>query len=598
MYGYKPEEIIGSTVENLSAGYTPYTLKDIGEKIQKTLKSGKQTFEWLAKNKNAELFWVEVNLKLGKIGGFDRILALVHDISKRKKQESILQENEELFRAIFENSPEIIIFTRIEGTKTIAVNESFTRITGYTFEDVKDKTAKDLKIWIDEREHESLKLLFEKNRYVENFEAVLRKKSGKEFYGLISLKQVTVNGVQHVIQIIHDVTERKKTEQALKESEEKFRELADLSPTAIFIYQDSKFVYVNKATSVITGFSEAELLKMNFWDVVHPDMQQLVKQMAEKRFNKQDIKSRYELKLQHKDGSIRWVDFSATYIEYKARAAAIGNVFDITENKKAEKAIIQAKQKAEESDRLKSAFLANMSHEIRTPMNGIVGFSELLASSDLSDELREKYVSIIRKSSDQLLHIINDILDVSKIEVGEVKLVKTQLDINKLLTELNVLFSSVIKKQDRPVELIFNKRIKSKHAVIYSDKYRLHQIINNLLSNALKFTEKGSIEFGCYVVKAGEINEAFNIEQSTVKRLLFFVKDTGPGIPIEKQKIIFNRFRQSDDSNTRKHGGTGLGLSIVKGLVQLLGGEIWLQSVIEKGATFYFTLPVENIDNN
>ena len=598
MYGYKPEDIIGSTVLNISAGYYPYNEKGIAEYLKNTLNSGNQTFEWLAKRKNSSLFWVEVNLKRGKIGGKDQILAVVQDITERKKQELTLIENEELFRAIFENSPEMIVFTRLEDMKTIAVNDAFIKITGYSVEDVQNKTAKELKIWADELEHERLLSLFKGKGYIENFEAVLKKKSGKKFYALISIKQVNLKGTKHIIQIVHDITIRKKTGQALKESEEKFRELADLSPTAIFIYQDTKFVYVNKATSRITGFSEKELLQMNFWDVVHPEMQGIVREMARKRLVKQKVKNRYELKLLHKDGSIRWVDFSAAYIKYKGKAAAIGNVFDITGNKKAEQEIIEAKQKAEESDRLKSAFLANMSHEIRTPMNGIVGFAELLATTDLTNELKEKYVSIIHKSSEQLLHIINDILDISKIEAGEVKLVTTQVDVNKLLQELNALFSSDLKRQNRPVALSLNKLLKNKHAIIYTDKYRLHQIINNLVNNALKFTEEGCVSYGCCLIKAGETNKEYNIAKNNKKRLLFFVKDTGPGVPIENQKIIFNRFRQSDDSNTRKHGGTGLGLSIVKGLIQMLGGEIWLQSKQGEGSTFYFTLPAEKGGKN
>jgi PAS domain S-box-containing protein len=598
MYGYKPDDIIGSTISRISAGYFPYDDEGIAKYIKRTLNNSNQTFEWLAKKKGGELFWVEVNLKLGKIGGADQILAVVQDITGRKAQEKELVKNEELFRAIFENSPEMIVFTRVKDMETIAVNETFTKITGYTYNEIKGKLTEDLKIWVDEEEHKRLKAQFAKNKYIQNFEAILRSKLGEEFHVLISVQPVQVNGEEHVIQIIHDITKRKKTELALIESEEKFRELADLSPTAIFIYQDSEFVYVNKATTAITGFLESELLKMNFWDVVHPDMQGLVKEMAGKRFNKHAVKNRYELKLQHKNGEIRWADFSATYINYQGRPAAIGNVFDITENKKAEKTIIAAKQKAEESDRLKSAFLANMSHEIRTPMNGIVGFSELLASTDLTDDLKEKYITIIRKSSDQLLHIINDILDVSKIEVGEVKIVKTQFDVNKLLKELNVLFLSDLKKQNKLIEFNLSKLLKNKDVVIYSDKYRLHQILNNLIKNALKFTEDGFVEFGCCAIDKHKPNKEYRIKKSKEKRLLFFVKDTGSGVSEEKQQIIFDRFRQSDDSNTRKYGGTGLGLSIVKGLVHILGGEIWLKSEIGKGSTFYFTLPVEKKENN
>ncbi|OQY04537.1 MAG: hypothetical protein B6I20_02845 [Bacteroidetes bacterium 4572_117] len=596
MYGYLPKEIIGQTAEHLSAGYEPFSQKEASEKIYKAMNIGPQTFDWLAKRKDGKLFWVEVNLKLGNIGGTDRVLASVTDITKRKGQEKILIESEERFRAIYENSPDIIIFTQLDNLKTISVNKTYTNIMGYTFDEIKDKTASELNIWVDENEHLKLRKLFDEKKRVDDFEAVLRKKTGEKFHSLISIRQINVNGVKHIIQIIHDITSRKKAELALKESEEKFKELADLSPTSIIIYHDSKFVYVNNATSVITGYSEKELLNMNFWDPVHPDMQNIVKERAGQRLDKQDVVNRYDLKLLRKNGEVRWVDFSATYINYNGKPAGIGNLFDITDNIKAQKALIKAKQKAEESDRLKSAFLANMSHEIRTPMNGIVGFSELLSLNNLTSELKEKYIEVIRQSSDQLLHIIDDILDISKIEVGELKIVKNELNVNTLLGELEALFLTHLQKQNKPVKLLMKETLKNKEEIIYSDKFRIHQILNNLLGNALKFTDKGTIEFGCYLIAAKKASNLFNVGISNKKRLLFFVKDSGHGIPVDKQKIIFDRFRQSDESNKKVFGGTGLGLSISKGLVQILGGKIQLISKINKGSIFYFTLPVEKKD--
>ena len=619
--GYTRNEVIGKNPRFLKSGKQT---AGFYKKMWDTIKSGEQWFgEFKNIKKNGDSYWESVTISpiLNKPGEIINFIALKEDISKKKeieknlKKKNIefeklnhkfeklnkkllklnvdLEEQSEKYKAIFENSPDIIIFTRLEDQITISGNETFTKRTGYTFDDVKDKSASELNIWEDESEHIKLRNLFAEKKYVDNFEAVLRNKSGEKYHTLISIRLVSVNGVKHLIQIIHDISNRKKTERDLKESEEKFRELADLSPTAIFIYQDEKFVYVNKATSVITGYSEKELLNMNFWDVVHPDMQILVKEMAGKRFKKHEVDNRYDLKLLHKSGKVRWADFSATYINYQGRPAGIGNVFDITENKRAEKALVKAKQKAEESDRLKSAFLANMSHEIRTPMNGIIGFSELLAVNDLTDELKAKYIEVIHQSSDQLLHIINDILDISKIEVGEVKIIKNELNVNTLLSELKALFLTQLKKQSKPIKLLLKKLLDNKDAIIYSDKFRIHQILNNLISNALKFTESGAVEFGCCIISANKTSELYNIEISDQKRLLFFVKDSGPGIQGNKQKVIFDRFRQSDDSHTRAYGGTGLGLSISKGLIQILGGKIWLNSEIGKGSTFYFTLPFE-----
>jgi PAS domain S-box-containing protein len=237
-----------------------------------------------------------------------------------------------------------------------------------------------------------------------------------------------------------------------------------------------------------------------------------------------------------------------------------------------------AKQKAEESDHLKSAFLANMSHEIRTPMNGIIGFASLLARADLPEDKRKKYVNIINSSTHQLLNIISDIVDISKIEAGQMNINKEDCEIKHLFNQLEQHFKLELKnKQKTDVTIkaqIQNNSIKS----VYTDSLRLNQIFSNLINNAIKFTEKGTITFGYY--------PSYN------KTITFFVKDTGIGIPPDQQKIIFERFRQVDGKIARKYGGTGLGLSISKGIIELLGGRIWLESKIGKGTTFNFTIPI------
>jgi signal transduction histidine kinase len=229
-------------------------------------------------------------------------------------------------------------------------------------------------------------------------------------------------------------------------------------------------------------------------------------------------------------------------------------------------------------------------------MNGIVGFSELLAVGGLPDEQKQKYIQIIRQSSDQLLHIINDILDISKIEVGEVKIAKSEFNIAHLLLELKSLFSTQIKQsRQKNIELILDYILPEDKGVLFSDRFRLHQIISNLINNALKFTEKGYVTFGAYYLKANEINDEYPCERIGYDRVLFFVKDSGSGIPDEMQNIIFDRFRQSDTSTTKKHRGTGLGLSIAKGLIQILGGDIWLISEEGEGSVFYFTIPYKKV---
>lgn len=235
------------------------------------------------------------------------------------------------------------------------------------------------------------------------------------------------------------------------------------------------------------------------------------------------------------------------------------------------------KEKAEESDRLKTAFLSNMSHEIRTPMNCILGFIQLLEQEDFSQEERQKYMAMVNNSGKQLLSIINDILDISRIESNQMKLQPGSFDLNIVLDKLFLFFNNEKQKSgknDLVIEL--QKGISNGPCQIYCDSVRLEQILNNLLTNALKFTVSGKIVFG------------YSCEQN---RLLFFVHDTGFGISEQNQKIIFERFRQGEENQTRNFGGTGLGLPISRGLVELMGGKMWLTSERGNGSSFYFSLP-------
>jgi len=245
--------------------------------------------------------------------------------------------------------------------------------------------------------------------------------------------------------------------------------------------------------------------------------------------------------------------------------------------KELENKLMQAKEKAEEADKLKSAFLANMSHEIRTPMNAIIGFSQLLALPDLSLEKRKQYIEIINGKGNSLVKLINDIIDASKIDAGQLTVVFTPFNLNNLLRNLLRFYQKerVFQKREAlDIKMIIPEG--TDFLELVSDEGRLEQVLTNLIGNSLKFTERGFIEFG------------YTLDN---KHLKFFVKDTGIGIDPQMQTMIFERFRQVDDDSVKKYGGTGLGLSITKGIITLLGGTIWVESELESGTTFYFTLP-------
>ncbi len=249
------------------------------------------------------------------------------------------------------------------------------------------------------------------------------------------------------------------------------------------------------------------------------------------------------------------------------------------------KELMDAKRKAEESDKLKSSFLANMSHEIRTPLNVIVGFSELLNSPNLAEAKRAFYAEQIETSSDSLLILIDDILDLSRIEAGVITLDFTDIDIDMFLHEMRDRY--YFKNKNKNVKIVLNTNQLPNNLIINTDQNRMKQILINLLDNALKFTAIGSVEFG-YVIEKDN--------QSPSNSHCFYVKDTGIGIEKHKQKYIFDRFRKVEGDKTKLFRGAGLGLSICKKLVELLGGKIWVESVYNEGTTFYFEIVSKGIN--
>lgn len=257
------------------------------------------------------------------------------------------------------------------------------------------------------------------------------------------------------------------------------------------------------------------------------------------------------------------------------------SIIQETHNRKlAEEALLVAKEKAEESDRLKSAFLANMSHEIRTPLNSIIGFSELLFDSDFEFDQKQEFITHIILNGNNLLNIISDIIDISKIEAGEITIRESKIQVIQFLNEIKSLHSIKVNQKNLKFNLACKCSPEVRDGIYFrADIERLFQVFNNLLGNALKFTAEGSIEIGC---------------NSTENQIEFYVKDTGIGISPEYHDRIFERFCQIETPYSRKFGGNGLGLAICEKLINLMDGKIWVESELGNGATFYFTLPISN----
>jgi PAS domain S-box-containing protein len=427
---------------------------------------------------------------------------------------------------------------------------------------------------VKELENES-RILDEKG--YSTYETVHVRKDGSTMPVEISARKVEIEGVKYFQSICRDITERKFAEETLRESEERFRKIFEESPISIVMTgKDLGIIRANSAFCKMLGYKEDELKSITLKHFTHPDYiagddVSLLRLVAEE-IPVYHTENRYI----RKDGSVIWGSATISIIRNNNDEVQyfLAMIEDITLRKKAEAELIAAKEKAEESDRLKTAFLHNVSHEIRTPMNAIIGFSALLNEPETPEADRRQFIDIIFQSGSQLLSIINDIVDIANIESGQVKVNINEMNLNSLLRSLNEQFS--YKGKTDLISINLKTGLPDEQALILTDSTKLIQVLSNLISNATKFTQKGRIDFG-YSLKEG------NLE--------FFVKDTGIGIPPEHHDKIFERFFQVDHLVSRKFGGTGLGLSICKAYVELLGGKIWLRSHPGKGTDFRFTIP-------
>ena len=369
--------------------------------------------------------------------------------------------------------------------------------------------------------------------------------------------------------------QKDQAERMLKESEEKYRSIVEHSPDAILIHSWGKILFVNPGTlKLLETDSFDEIKDIDLINFVHSEYQDSTRERIRKIYETGKPQGYVEGKYVNLQNETIDVEVIGIPITYKGEPAIQTIVRDITNRKRVEEELIRAKEKAEESDHLKTAFLHNISHEIRTPMNAIVGFAALINEPDLTAETQQSYLKIITESSDQLLAIVNDLIEISNIEVGILKASFNEINLNATLMKLYQQFKP--KVAGKQIEFRLLTSFSGYKGMIKTDSIKLIGILNNLLSNAFKFTRKGKICFG------------YTLEGDYLE---FFVTDTGIGIEQDQFGKIFERFYQVESSASRAYEGTGLGLSISKAYVEFLGGKIWLSSHPGKGSTFYFTLP-------
>lgn len=373
----------------------------------------------------------------------------------------------------------------------------------------------------------------------------------------------------------------------LTETEAKYRTLVEQSLVGVYIIQNNIIVYANPKFCEIIGYKKENVINvLSPLDLAHAEDKMLVQNILAKQINEEMESVHYEIRGVKKDGTIIYLEIYGSVTIYNGHKAVIGTILDITTRKNIHLELQKARDAALEASFAKSQFLATMSHEIRTPLNAIIGMSELLAETNLTDE-QQRYVRVFKTAGENLMQIINDILDLSKVEAGMMNVEYIPFNLYEVIE--TTCESLIIRAQQKNLKLTYSIADNIPDLLII-DPVRLRQVLINLIGNAIKFTETG------YIKVTVEINSADTNKNELI--LLFCVQDTGIGIPADKLTTIFESFTQVDSSVTRRYGGTGLGLTISKRLVNLMGGDIWVKSQLGKGSSFYFTLTARIASDN
>ena len=393
---------------------------------------------------------------------------------------------------------------------------------------------------------------------------------------------------QHFCSMMDTIKEREDERDAAQKKEQDANEIFSKVNKSSFdaiigLDSDLRVITFNPAAERIIGYTQNEAIGMPFQSVVVPKEQWEFFEVEIAKFrqtgNCKFTERTFEAVATRKNGEPFDAEISVIPYRGNDKSGSVVTIKDISKRKQYERELVEARRRAEESDKLKSAFLANMSHEIRTPMNSIIGFSELLTKPGSFDKNKEKYLSFIINSGKSLLNLINDIIDISKIEAGQLKVKPRIVQLNPIMNEIYISQYQINDMKNKPFELKMQKAVETDDFNINTDPFRFKQILNNLIGNAMKFTKQGFIEFG--------------YKFSGPDKLLFYVKDTGVGMPKDKLDVIFKRFGQIEQKDDKNQTGTGLGLTISKKLAELLGGEMWVESEEGVGSTFFFTMPYD-----
>lgn len=577
-YGYSHDELCSLEIQDINQ----FSDQRVRQNMKKARDRSQNYFEFQHRLSNGEIRDVEVYSNPIFVGDKKLLNSIIHDITSRKKAEQDLinakeraETNEQRFQLIVNQSPSplAVIDTKLE--KILYWSNSAAEKLGYTPKTVSDwfevaYPDPEYRKQVMERWYPQIEKAVQSQKATNTGEYEVTCRDGSIVVGDFYVQFVP----GQFIFTFNDNTERRKNEQALRESEENLKSIIE-NGTNLFYKHDinHKLSFVSPQVETILGCTVEEA--MTRWTEFASDNPINQKgfeytMKAIKTGKRQDV---YDLELIHKSGRKVLVEVrEAPIVKDGKTVEIVGALADVTARRKVEQELVMAKEKAEESDRLKSAFLANMSHEIRTPMNGIMGFMDLLKEPDLSVDTQKEYIDIIMKSSNRMLNTVNDIIEISKIETGQVNLNLSELNIIDHISNLHKFFN--LEAEEKGLTLLMENKLSADEMTIMSDKGKLDSIITNLVKNAIKFTNDGSIIIGCR-----RVEDVIEIK----------VKDSGIGIPHHRLAAIFNRFEQADIEDRQVHEGSGLGLAIVKSYIDMLGGKIWVESEENKGSTFFFT---------
>jgi len=587
LLGYSVEELIGKRYLDLIVPEHRDSAKRFYN-VQFRKRIPTTYYEFPAVATNDRRLWLGQNVQLifdgDQIGGFQ---AVVRDITERKRIEEALRESEELFHSAFDSAPIGMALVSPDG-QWLQANNALCEIVGYSEEELLQTSAQaithtdDL---ADNMDHIYRCLTGEigsfqiEKRYVH--------KDGHSVWVLFNstLVRDAKDHPLYFVSQVQNITERKRIEAALRVSEERFRGAFASAPIGMALVSvEGKWLRVNQAICNIVGYSEQELLETTFQTITHPDDLESDLRQVHRVIAGEIQTYQMEKRYIHKQGHIVWILLGVSLVrdDNGTPLYFVAQIQDITERKRIVAELAEARDAALEATRQKSKFLANMSHEIRTPMNGILGMTDLLLDTGM-DENQRKYADTIRMCTVDLLTIINDILDFSKIEAGKVSLERVSFDLHDTVNGVAELFGERARAKGLQFVAIIYNDVPS-HC--YGDPVRLRQVLSNLVSNAIKFTLRGEV-----IIRVKKLEDT-----GSSARLRFEISDTGIGIAADVLPHLFQAFIQADPSMTRKFGGTGLGLAISQQLIEVMKGEIGVESTPAVGSLFWFELWLDKVD--